>query len=415
MVRRVVVTGLGVVSPLGTDCPSTWAALLAGTSGMAQITLFDASAHDVRIAAEVKNFDCSGVLDRKESRKTDRYAQFALVAVEEALADAGLLAERPAGERIGVIIGSGIGGMSTFEENHRALMEKGPGRVSPFFIPMMIGDIAAGLVAIRHGLRGPNYGVVSACATGANAIADAALQIKADRADVMICGGAEATITPMALAGFGNMKALSTRNAEPQRASRPFDRERDGFVIGEGAGILVLEELEHARARGAAVYAELMGAGLTADAHHITAPDPEGRGASQAMLRAVAEGGIALADVGYINAHGTSTPYNDRVETLAIKQSFGVHAAKLKISSTKSMTGHLLGAAGGVEAAITCLVLAHGKIPPTINLEHPDPECDLDYVPNRAVDLPVEFALSTSLGFGGHNIVLLMGADPARR
>jgi 3-oxoacyl-[acyl-carrier-protein] synthase II len=280
---------------------------------------------------------------------------------------------------------------------------------------MMIGDIAAGVVSMRYGFRGPNYGVVSACATGAHAIADSALQIKAGRAEVMLCGGSEATISPMALAGFSNMKALSTRNEDPQRASRPFDAERDGFVMGEGAGILVLEDYERARARGARVYAELLGAGLTADAHHITAPDPEGRGATRAMQGALTEAGLPAHAVAYINAHGTSTPYNDRIESLAVKQCFGNHARSLKISSTKSMTGHLLGAAGGLEAGVTCLVLDRDRIPPTVNQEHPDPDCDLDYVPNQAIAYPVEIALSTSLGFGGHNIVLLMGKDPQRR
>jgi 3-oxoacyl-[acyl-carrier-protein] synthase II len=287
--------------------------------------------------------------------------------------------------------------------------------VSPFFIPMMIGDIASGLVSMRHGLRGPNYGVVSACATGAHALADAALQIRAGRADLMLAGGAEATISPMALAGFGNMKALSTRNDDPDQACRPFDAERDGFVMGEGAGLLVLEDYDHARARGATIIAEFLGAGLTADAHHITAPDPEGRGAIAAMRRALAEGGVAPEAIGYVNAHGTSTPYNDKVETAALKVAFGTHAARLRISSTKSMTGHLLGAAGGLEAGITALVLERGWIPPTINYAHPDPECDLDYTPNRAVEQAVELAISTSLGFGGHNAVLLLGKAPAGR
>jgi len=331
------------------------------------------------------------------------------------MAQAGLLAEPPKGERMGVIIGSGIGGMLTFEEEHSTLVAKGPRRVSPFFIPMMIGDIAAGLVSMRFGLRGPNFGVVSACATGAHAIADAALQIRAGRADLMLAGGAEATISPMALAGFGNMKALSTRNDEPEKACRPFDAERDGFIMGEGAGVLVLEELSHAQARGARIIAELLGAGLTADAHHITAPDPEGRGATQAMRLALAEGGLPAEAIGYVNAHGTSTPYNDRIETLAMRNAFGAHAPRLKISSTKSMTGHLLGAAGGLVAGITALVLERGEIPPTVNYEHPDPDCDLDYTPNRAVKQPVEAAISTSLGFGGHNIVLLLARAPGAR
>ncbi|MBN2171502.1 MAG: beta-ketoacyl-ACP synthase II [Candidatus Krumholzibacteriota bacterium] len=415
MDRRVVVTGIGLISPVGNTREACWDALLAGQGGIGPITHFDAADFAVKIAGEVKDFDPGAVLDRKEQRRTDRFAQFALVASEEAMADAGLLADRPDGDRTGVIIGSGIGGMGTFEANHSALVERGPARVSPYFVPMMIGDIAAGLVSIRHGLRGPNYGVVSACATGAHAIIDAALQIKAGRADIMLCGGAEATVCPMAIAGFGNMKALSTRNDDPARASRPFDRERDGFVVAEGAGILVVEEWEHARARGARAYAELLGAGLTGDAHHITAPDPDGRGASAAMAMALREGGVAPEQVDYVNAHGTSTPFNDRVETAAMRRFFGGHAEALKISSTKSMTGHLLGAAGGFEAGISALVVDRERIPPTINLEHPDPECDLDYVPNASITHPVGIAISTSLGFGGHNTVLLLAKAPDRR
>ncbi len=410
MERRVVITGLGMISPVGQGREACWSALLAGESGCGQITAFDTEAYSVKIGAEVKEFDPGDVVSLKERKKTDRYAQFALVAAEEALAQAGFLEEPPDGERTGVIIGSGIGGMWSFENNHRALVERGPRRVSPFFIPMMIGDIAAGLVSMRHQFRGPNFGVVSACATGAHAIADATLQIKVGRADVMVCGGAEATISPMALAGFGNMKALSTRNDDPTRASRPFDGERDGFVMGEGAGILVIESLEHAEARGATIIAEVLGAGLTADAHHITAPDPQGRGASTAMRMAMAEAGVDPTQIGYVNAHGTSTPFNDRIESMALRIAFGDHADSLKVSSTKSMTGHLLGAAGGLEAAISALVISRGKIPPTINYENPDPDCDLDYVPNTAIDHPVEAAISTSLGFGGHNIVLLLGS-----
>ncbi len=415
MERRVVITGMGMISPVGVGREACWTALLEGKSGAGQITAFDTEAFSVKIGAEVKDFDPGEIVDLKERKKTDRYAQFALVAAEEALGQAGFLEEPPDGERTGVIIGSGIGGMWSFENNHRALVERGPRRVSPFFIPMMIGDIASGLVSMRHQYRGPNYGVVSACATGAHAIADATLQIKAGRADVMVCGGAEATISPMALAGFGNMKALSTRNDDPTRASRPFDAERDGFVMGEGAGVLVIEDYEHAKARGATILAEVLGAGLTADAHHITAPDPEGRGASTAMRMAMAEGGLDPKQVGYVNAHGTSTPFNDRIETLAIKKAFGEHAGDLKVSSTKSMTGHLLGAAGGLEAAISTMVLSDGRIPPTINYENPDPDCDLDYVPGTAIDHDVEAAISTSLGFGGHNIVLLLGKAPSER
>ena len=415
MDSRVVVTGLGLVSPVGQGREATWSALLAGRSGVGLIGAFDTEGYSAKIGAEVKDFDPGEIVEPKERKKTDRFAQFALVAAEEALEQAGLLAEPPDGLRTGVIIGSGIGGMWSFEENHSALIERGPRRVSPFFIPMMIGDIASGLVSMRRGFRVLNYGVVSACATGAHAIADGALQIRAGRADVMVVGGAEATISPMALAGFGNMKALSTRNDDPTRASRPFDAERDGFVMGEGAGILVLENYAHAKARGATILAELLGAGLTADAHHITAPDPEGRGATAAMQRALHEGGLPPEAVGYVNAHGTSTPYNDRVETQAMRNAFGAHAKSLKISSTKSMTGHLLGAAGGLEAGITALVLQRGEIPPTVNYEHPDPDCDLDYVPNTPIKHAVEAAISTSLGFGGHNIVLLLGKAPGER
>lgn len=415
MDRRVVITGLGLISPIGHGREATWQSLLAGRSGIGRVTAFDTEGYASRLGAEIKDFDPGAVIEPKERKKTDRYAQFALVAAEEAMAHAGLLAAPPKGERMGVIIGSGIGGMLTFEEEHSTLVAKGPRRVSPFFIPMMIGDIAAGLVSMRFGLRGPNFGVVSACATGAHAIADAALQIRAGRADLMLAGGAEATISPMALAGFGNMKALSTRNDEPEQACRPFDAERDGFIMGEGAGVLVLEDYAHAQARGARIIAELLGAGLTADAHHITAPDPEGRGATQAMRLALAEGGLPAEAIGYVNAHGTSTPYNDRIETLAMRNAFGAHAPRLKISSTKSMTGHLLGAAGGLEAGITALVLERGVIPPTVNYEHPDPDCDLDYTPNRAVEQAVEAAISTSLGFGGHNIVLLLARAPGAR
>jgi 3-oxoacyl-[acyl-carrier-protein] synthase II len=404
-----------MISPLGKTREESWDALLAGKSGAGEITAFDTEAYTVKIAAEVKDFEPTSLQDPKEAKTTDRFAQFAIFACEEALGDAGLLEDKPASNRTGVIVGSGIGGMFTFEKNHTALMGRGPRRVSPFFIPMMIGDIAAGMIAMRHGFRGPNYATVSACATGAHAIADAAMQIKAGRADVMISGGSEATITPMAIAGFSNMKALSTRNEDPTKASRPFDAERDGFLMGEGAGIVILEEYERALARGAHVYAEVLGAGLTADAHHITAPHPEGLGAREAMEMALGEAGIAREQIGYVNAHGTSTPYNDRTETAALRTFFGDHAETLKISSTKSMTGHLLGAAGGLESAITSLVLDRGKIPPTINYENPDPDCDLDYVPNASIEHEVEAAISTSLGFGGHNIVLLLARDPARR
>ncbi|MCP4549012.1 MAG: beta-ketoacyl-ACP synthase II [bacterium] len=415
MNRRIVVTGIGMVSPVGNSRAETWQSLLEGKSGISLIEAFDTTDYSVKISAEVKDFDPCLIQDRKEARKTDRFVQFAISASEDALADAGLLEDKPDPDRTGVVIGTGIGGMNTFEKNHKALIAKGPGRVSPFFIPMMIGDIASGQVSMRYNFRGPNFSVQSACATGAHAIADAAVQIKIGRADIMVCGGSEATVCPMAVAGFGNMKALSTRNDDPAGASRPFDGERDGFVLGEGAGILVLEEYEHAKARGAKIYAEVMGAGLTADAHHITAPHPEGLGAINAMKMALREGGIEREQVGYVNAHGTSTPFNDRTETLALRSFFGDHARNLKISSTKSMTGHLLGAAGGLEAGVTCLSLAAGRFAPTINQETPDPDCDLDYIPNKAIESDIEFAISTSLGFGGHNIVLLLGKDPGQR
>jgi 3-oxoacyl-[acyl-carrier-protein] synthase II len=415
MERRVVITGIGMVSPIGNNREDSWAALLAGKSGTGLIQAFDTEGYSVRIAAEVKDFDPSSLIDPKDMKNWDRYAQFAMVASEEALTDAGLLEDKPDGDSVGVIIGSGIGGMRTFEKNHSMLVKRGPRRVSPFFVPMMIGDIASGLVSMRHGFRGPNYGVVSACATGAHALADAALQIMVGRADLMVCGGAEATVSPMALAGFSNMKALSSRNDDPARASRPFDVDRDGFVIGEGAGVLILEEYERAKARGVRIYAEVLGAGLTADAHHITAPHPEGLGARNAMAMAVREGKIDSKQVAYVNAHGTSTPFNDRTESAALRSYFGAHADKLKVSSTKSMTGHLLGAAGGLESGITALVLHHDKIPPTINYENPDPECDMDYVPNKSIDHPVEVAMSISLGFGGHNVAILLGKAPDRR
>lgn len=415
MERRVVITGIGIVSPVGNDRETSWENLLAGKSGAGRITHFDPEQYSVKIAAEVKDFDASGILDAKEIKTYDLYAQYALVASEEALQDAGFLEDKPDGDRVGVIIGSGIGGIRTFEKNHEKLVGRGPRRVSPFFIPMMIGDIAAGLVSMRHGFRGPNFGVVSACATGAHAIADGVMQIRAGRADAMLCGGSEATVSPMAIAGFSNMKALSTRNDDPERASRPFDAERDGFLVGEGAGVLVLEEYERAKARGAYIYAEVLGAGLTADAHHITAPHPEGLGACNAMRMALEEGGVDPEAIAYVNAHGTSTPLNDKSETAAMRKFFGAHAEKLKISSTKSMTGHLLGAAGGLETGVTALVLDRDRIPPTINYENPDPDCDLDYVPNEAIELPVELAISTSFGFGGHNAVILLGKDPGRR
>jgi 3-oxoacyl-[acyl-carrier-protein] synthase II len=406
--HRVVVTGAGLITPVGLDVPATWAALLAGTNGIGPITRFDASRFDVRFAAEVKGFDPGQFLDRKEVRRTDRFAQFALGAAHEAIAGAGL-DPVPAGidkDRVGVVIGSGIGGIETFEEQARTLVERGPGRISPFFVPMFIPDIAAGHVSIHYGFRGPNYATVSACASSAHAIGDAYHVIERGDADLMIAGGAEASVTPLAVAGFANMKALSSRNDSPETASRPFDGSRDGFVLGEGAGVLVLERLDHALDRGVPILGELLGFGQSADAWHLTAPAPEGAGAQIAMRAVLRDSGLSPADVQYINAHGTSTPMNDRNETLAIRAVFGEHAARLIVGSTKSMTGHLLGAAGAVETVISLLVCREGAIPPTTNFSVPDPDCDLDYAHNRRVDRPVEVALSNSFGFGGHNVTL---------
>lgn len=402
--RRVVVTGCGAISPVGIGLDETWKNLLAGTPGCGPITLFDASQFRSRVAGEVKGWDPKNYLDPKEARKMDRFTQFGVVAADEAIRRSGLKAQDP--ERVGVIIGSGIGGMIVYENQHEALLKGGPRRVSPFFIPMMIGDMVAGLVSIRHGFKGPNYCTVSACASGANAVVDAAMMIAAGSADVMVTGGAEATITSMAVAGFSSMKALSTRNDDPAGASRPFDRTRDGFVIGEGAGILILEAAEHAMSRGAEILAEVAGWGMTADAYHMTAPASDGEGAARAMQLAVESSGMAPEDVDYINAHGTSTPLNDKIEVAAVKRVFGDHAYKLKMGSTKSMTGHLLGATGSLEAAICVQAVHEGKIPPTINLSDPDPDCDLDHVSGGMVEMDVNLALSNSFGFGGHNVAL---------
>lgn len=407
---RVFVTGGGILSPVGNNLEDSWQGLIAGRSGAGPITRFDASGYDVKFACEVKDFSTEGVIDRKDAKRMDRFVQFAVCASHEALKHAGLDLETADRERIGVIIGSGIGGMETFETQHRNLVEKGPGRVSPFFIPMMISDMAAGQVSIQFGLKGPNFGTVSACASGAHAIGEALRLIRAGDADAIVCGGAEATISPMAVAGFSNMKALSTRNDEPQRASRPFDASRDGFVIGEGAGILVLETEEHARRRGATLLCEVAGYGASGDAYHMTSPCVDGEGAARAMKRALQDAGMAYEEIGYINAHGTSTPAGDPIEVTAVKTVFGEHARRLMMGSTKSMTGHLLGAAGGLEAVVTALVLARGVIPPTINLETPDPTCDLDFVPNQARTHRVKAALSNSFGFGGHNVTLALRA-----
>ncbi len=407
--REVVVTGLGLLTPVGNGVEAAWSALLAGTPGGGAITQFEATEDfPTRIACEVKGFDPSQVLDAKEIRRYDRFAQFALVAADEAMRDAGL-SGCPEGVdpfRFGVIIGSGIGGISTFEEQCRVLIERGPSRVSPFFVPMFIPDIAPGLVSIRYGAQGPNYTTVSACASSAHAIGDAARIIERGDADIMIAGGTEATITPLTVAGFASMKAMSTRNDDPEGASRPFDATRDGFVMGEGSGCLILEAREVAERRGARIHAVVAGFGMTADAYHITSPAPGGVGAQAAMQLALRDAGIDPSEVDYVNAHGTSTPQNDRAETAAIKGVLGDHARSVVVGSTKSMTGHLLGAAGGVEGVISVLACREGMIPPTINLTTPDPDCDLDYASDGARKREVRVALSNSFGFGGHNVCL---------
>lgn len=407
MKHRVVVTGMGVVTSLGKDLDTLWDNLVQGKSGVSRIEAFDVSDYPTQIAASVKDFNPEDYVDRKEARKMDRFVQFATAAAVNAMKDSGLnIAEQADPERVGVMIGSGIGGLGTWEDQHNILLEKGPKRVSPFFIPMMIANMASGHVSILFGAKGPNTTAVTACATGTHSIGDSYKLIQRGDADVMICGGAEATIRPTGMAGFCSMRAMSTRNDEPEKASRPFDLERDGFVMGEGAGILILESLEHAQKRGAKIYGEIIGYGLSGDAHHMTEPDPNGP--ERCMKMAIRDAGIAPEEVDYINAHGTSTPVGDRSETIAIKRAFGDHAYKLAISSTKSMTGHLLGAAGGVEGVICGLTLQHGVIPPTINLEHPDPECDLDYVPNEARRADVRVTMSNSFGFGGHNATIIM-------
>jgi 3-oxoacyl-[acyl-carrier-protein] synthase II len=410
MRRRVVVTGLGALTPVGNDVPSMWQALVDGASGTAPITKFDASTFPVRFAAELKGFDPSQYMDRKEIKRADPYTQYAVSASQQAMQDAGLEGGVNGydPDRIGVILGSGTGGLKSFEEQHDVYRERGPSKISPFFIPMFITDIAAGIVSMRFNAKGPNYATVSACATAAHAIGDAFRTIQYGDADVMICGGSEAAVTPMAIAGFANMKALSERNESPETASRPFDKTRDGFVMGEGAGVVVLEELEHALKRGARIYGEVAGYGATGDAYHLTAPAPDGEGAQRAMKRALSDAGLTPADVQYINAHGTSTPANDLNETRAIKAVFGEHAAGINVSSTKSSTGHMLGAAGAVEFIISALAVREGVIPPTINYETPDPECDLNYTPNSAVRREVRVVISNSFGFGGHNVSLVV-------
>ncbi len=408
MSRRVVVTGIGLVSPLGNDTPSTWKALTEGQNAVGPITYFDPKDLDTRFAAEVKGFDATQYLDRKEVRRNDRFVHYALAATKQALADAEFAITDENQDDVGVIIGSGIGGLTTCHDQFRVLFERGPDRVSPFFITMFITDIAAGVVAMQTGARGPNFATVSACATSANAVGEAAEMIRRGDAIAMIAGGSECGITPMGVAAFDSMRALSRRNDDPAHASRPFDAERDGFVIGEGSGVLLLEDEEHARQRGARIYAELASYASTADAHHITEPAPEGEGLARAIRRALAKAGVNPEEVQYVNAHGTSTVYNDRNETAALKTIFGDHARKLAISSTKSMIGHTLGAAGAIEGGTTALTIFDGIITPTINYEHPDPECDLDYVPNQARKAHVDVAISNSMGFGGHNAVLVL-------
>ena len=403
--RRVVVTGIGIVSPLGNTTEETWASLLAGRSGVDYITKFDTSQHTVKFAAEVKGFDPAKFIEKKELKKMDNFIYYAVAGAKEALDDSGLQIKADNAEEIGVYIGSGIGGFSVFEREHTKMMEGGPSRISPFFIPASIVNLASGHVSIMTGAKGPNSATATACSTGAHAIGDSFKIIQRGDALAMICGGSEGAITPMSVGGFAAMRALSTRNDDPARASRPFDKDRDGFVIGEGAGILLLEELEHAKARGAKIYAEIVGYGMTADAFHMTAPNVDGP--RRVMLRTIKDAGIELDQVDYINVHGTSTPLGDKNETDAIKAAFGDHAYKLAVSSTKSMTGHLLGGAGGLEAGITALAVHHQIIPPTVNYETPDPDCDLDCVPNVARPAKLEYTLSNSFGFGGTNAALL--------
>jgi 3-oxoacyl-[acyl-carrier-protein] synthase II len=402
--RRVVVTGLGVVSPLGHDVDTLWRSLLAGHCGIQRITAFDPTPFDCQIAAEVKGFDPSPAFPSpKEARRTDRYAQFGIFAAHQALKDSGMDLDRLDRDEIGVFLGSGIGGLDTIEQQHKILINRGPSRVSPFMIPMLILNMASGLVSMYYKLRGPNVATCSACATSSHAIGEAWRTLKMGDAKAMLAGGTEATIVSLGIGGFCAMKAMSTRNADPQHASRPFDIERDGFVMGEGAGVIILEELEHAKARGAKIYCEMVGYGNTADANHMTAPDPEGGGASRCMSMALRSAGMKPEEISYINAHGTSTPLGDIAETLAIKKVFGDHARKLAISSTKGATGHMLGAAGAIEMAVCVKALQTNSVPPTINYEHPDPQCDLDYVPNTARELPVNAIVNNSFGFGGHN------------
>jgi len=405
--KRAVITGLSLLTPLGIGVEKNWRRLLRGESGISHITFFDASAFSSQIGGEVRDFNPEEYIDKREARRMDRFAQFSVAAAKMALADAGLDMEKLKPEEVAVIMGSGIGGIATWEEQHRIFLEKGPSRVSPFFIPMLISDMAAAHIAIAFKAMGANYATVSACASGANAIGEALRLIREERAKVVIAGGSEACLTPLALAGFCSMRALSTRNDEPDKASRPFDAKRDGFVLSEGAGVVIVEEMEFAKKRGARIYAELLGYGLSCDAYHITAPEPNGKGAVLAMEFALKDAGISKEEVDYINAHGTSTQLNDATETLAIKQVFGQRAYEIPISSTKSMIGHLLGAAGAVEFIVSLLSIRDSIIHPTINYEYPDPQCDLDYVPNKARETKVDVIMSNSFGFGGHNVTLV--------
>jgi 3-oxoacyl-[acyl-carrier-protein] synthase II len=406
---RVVITGLGCVSPLGNSVPATWEAAIAGRSGAGPITHFDPAQLDTRFAAEVKGFDAAELFGRKEARRMDRFTQFGVAATQEALNDAGLTITDSNRDRVGVFIGSGIGGIGTIMTETEVMLTKGPKRVSPFLVPMMLPDSVGGQIAIQYGMRGPNLGVVSACASGTNAVGEAADIIRLGRADVMLAGGAEAAVVPIAIAGFGVMTAISKRNDAPDKASRPFDKTRDGFVIGEGGAVLVLESEAHARARGAHIYGEVVGYGISNDAHHISSPPEDGAGAVLCMQLALNSAGLAPNQIDYLNAHGTSTPINDKAETIAVKRVFGESAYDLAISSTKSMTGHLLGAAGAVEAVMCVKAITDGVIPPTINYETPDPECDLDYVPNTQRVKPIRYAMSNSFGFGGHNACVILG------
>ena len=406
--RRVVVTGLGLVSPVGIGVDESWSALVAGKSGVGPITLFDASTFPTRIAGEVTGFDPTKFMDRKEARRNDRFIQFALAAADMAMKDSGLDMSKEDPERVGAIVGAGIGGLGTIEDEHKTFLEKGVRKIGPFFIPSLIINLAPGQISLKYGMKGPNFSPVSACATGNHSIGDAMIYIERGLADVMITGGCEATITPLGIGGFCAARALSERNDAPEKASRPFEKNRDGFVAGEGSGILVLEEFEHAKRRGARILAELVGYGASADANHLTSPAPEGEGGQRAMRMALRDAGVTPDVVGYVNTHGTSTPQGDVAECQAINKVFGEHAKKkLMVSSTKSMTGHLLGAAGGLEAVVSVLTIARGVLPPTINVEEQDPECALDVIPNTAREVRVDYAMSNSFGFGGTNAVLL--------